>query len=466
MHGVTFLSAARLLILFSFLALLCASCAPVKTGEKKRPVPVLTAPAQVRDVPVQLEVIGSVEAFSTVSVKAQVGGMLMMVSFKEGDFVRKGDLLFTIDERPYQEAYQKAEADVEITRAQIRETEASLRKAQAAVSQEMANLDRALAQEKQARANLERDQAQARNALNGAKRYEYLLEKGFATQEQNDNFKTQVEATRATVRADEHAVANAHAAVTAAKASIENARASVTQSAAMVETATARMRSAQALMESAALHLGYCSIRSPMDGRTGNLLIHEGNIVKANDTGALVVINRINPIYVEFAVPEKHLKEIRRAMAGGRLPVTAAVQDRGGLPERGYVSFIDNRVDRDTGTIRLKGTFANGKRLLWPGQYVTVTTTLGTVRNAVVVPSQAVMEGQKGTYVYVVQAGKTAGFRPVRVGMAVKGETVIVEGLAAGDEVVTEGQMRLAEGMALEIKQPAGKAPPRGGKKP
>jgi membrane fusion protein, multidrug efflux system len=448
----------RFLPLFiMLLVLVCpASCRKENAQSRKRSVPVSAAAVSIEDVPLQLAIIGNVEAFSTVSVKAQVNGMLIKVHFKEGDFVKKGDVLFNIDDRPYQEAYEKSKADREGFADLVREAEANYQKALAQEKQENANLNKAIAQERQARANMEKDQAQAANAAQLAKRYAYLLEKGFATQEQNDNFQTQLVASKATVKADEQAIENARAAVEAEKASIENAHASAVQSAASIETARARMHSAEAQMKSAAIDLGYCTIRSPLDGRTGSLLIHEGNIIKAQDTASLVVINRITPVYVDFSVPERYLEEIKKYRASKRLAVKAKVQDRDVPPETGYVDFIDNAVDITTGTIRIKGTFANRKHLLWPGQFVNVTLTLTTIKNAVIVPARAVLEGQDGTYVYIVKGDKTARYVPVKTGVTNEGNTVILEGLKEGDQVITDGQLGIKEGTELELKAPGG----------
>jgi membrane fusion protein, multidrug efflux system len=442
-------------LFLSFLAVISlTSCKKEGGPPRKRAVPVSSTLALKKNVPLQLDVIGNVEASSTVSVKAQVIGMIMKVHFKEGDFVRKGDLLFTIDERPYREAYLKAKADKESSANLVSEAKANYEKALAGEKQERANLNKAIAQEMQTRANLERDQAQAKNAATAANRYAYLLEKGFATQEQNDTFQTQLLASNATVKADEQAVVNASASVEAEKATIENAHATVMQVASSIETARARMRSSEAQMKSASIDLGYCAIRSPLDGRTGSLLIHEGNVMKAQDAAALVVINCVNPVYVDFSVPERYLEEIKRYRASKQLAVTAKVQDRVVPPETGYVSFIDNTVDVTTGTIRIKGTFINRKRFLWPGQFVNVTMILTIMKNTVVVPTRAVLEGQKGTYVYIVKADRTAGFVPVETGIAYEGVTVITRGIKEGDQVITEGQLSIKDGMELEIKAP------------
>lgn len=442
------------------------SCTREKAREGRPAVIVSTARASRQNVPVRLNVIGSVLAYSTVSIKAQVNGILTKVHFKEGDFVHQNDLLFTIDQQPYQEAYRKAKADVASFADLLQEAEANNKKAAALENQERANLSKALAQEKQVRADLERDQAQAKFAAAEAVRYKSLLEKGFVTEEQNDNYQTQNASSNATVKADEQALESAGAAVTAERAAIANAHAGVTQTAAAIETARDHRKSAEAQMSSAALELGYCTIRSPIDGRTGSLLIHEGNLIKAQDTVSMVVINRINPIYIEFAVPERYLEEITRYNTVKKLTVRASVLDKNVPPETGYVSFIDNTIDTATGTIKLRGIFANTKRLLWPGQYVNVAMTVTTLKNAVVIPTQAVMEGQNGSFVYVVRNHKTAEFRLVKTDVVYGENTVILEGIHEGDDVVTSGQLNLRDGAQVEVNAPEGIVPDRKGKIP
>jgi multidrug efflux system membrane fusion protein len=343
----------------------------------------------------QVRTIGTVEAYSTVSVKVQVGGALTGVHFKEGQEVRKGDLLFSIDSRSFE--------------AEVRRVEA--------------NLTRNLAQIKQAEANLAKDQALLKNAEADARRYADLIKEGIATQEQHDQARTNVEALEAAVRADQAALENAKAAVRADQAALENAK----------------------------IQLGYCSIRSPMDGHTGSLMVNRGNVVKANDV-PLVAINQIYPIYVNLSIPEQDLPGIKRHMSGGRLSVEAIVPGEDEKPETGFISFIDNAVDRSTGTIRLKGTFANKERRLWPGQFVQVNLTLSMQQNAVVVPAQAVQSGQTGQYVFVIKPDFTAEVRPIMAGATLNGETVVQKGIQAGDQVVTDGQLRLFPGAKVEVK--------------
>jgi multidrug efflux system membrane fusion protein len=350
---------------------LLSACAGRAPAAGPSAVPVVTAVAAQKDVPVQLLAIGTVEPSSTVAVKPQVGGVIDAVHFNEGADVRAGDLLFTIDRRPYEAALRQAES----TRA--------------------------------------RDAAQLHNADAEARRAEELSAQGILSREQHDRARTNSEALAATVRADE--------------ATVENAK----------------------------LQLGYCEIRSPTDGRTGSLLVHQGNLVKAVDGGPLVVVNRIDPVYVSFAVPEQRLGEIERAMASGRLVVEALAPGGETLPARGRLTFLDNTVDRSTGTIKLKGTFPNPARQLWPGQFVNARLTLAVRSGVVVVPSQALQTGQAGTFVFVIKPDLTAESRPVVVAQEAGGEAVLEKGLAAGERVVTDGQLRLVPGAKVDLKTAA-----------
>jgi membrane fusion protein, multidrug efflux system len=387
-------------VLLTMLMLFSACSGGSASGKPERAtargaVPVTVASVVQKTVPVQVRAIGAVEAYSTIMVKSQVEGELMRVHFKEGQDVKKGDPLFTIDPRPFEAALRQAEA----------------------------NLAKDMAQAKQAEANLARDTAQAKNAAVDARRYAELLQRRLVAQADYDQQRTNADALQAAVRADQAAV----------------------------ETAKAAIRADQAAAENAKLQLGYTAIRSPIDGRTGYLMIQQGNLVKANDT-MLVTINQISPIYVTFAVPEQELPAIQKYMAAGSLTVAANVPMAAGPPERGVLSFVDNAVDRATGTIRLKGTFANADRQLWPGQFVNVVLTLTTQPNAVVVPSQAVLSGQEGQHVFVVKPDLAVEYRPVSVGRSLDGETVITEGLQPEETVVTDGQLRLAPGTTVEVK--------------
>ncbi len=210
-----------------------------------------------------------------------------------------------------------------------------------------------------------------------------------------------------------------------------------------------------AVVENARVLLGYCFIRSPIDGRTGSLFIKEGNVVKANDS-TLVTINRIAPIYVTFSVPEQHLAGIRKYLEARTLAVEAAIQGQDDKPARGTLAFIGNAVDNATGTIQLKGAFPNADRRLWPGQFVNVILTLTVKPKAVVVPASAVQTGQSGRYVFVVRPDLSVESRPVVAGETTGGETVIEKGIQAGERVVTDGHLRLVPGARVEIKQGLG----------
>ncbi len=356
------------------------------------------------------------------------GGEILRVHFKEGQDVRKNDLLFTIDPRYFETALKQAEANLGRDTAQVKQAEA--------------NLARDMAQVNQAEANLARDMAQLKYAEEEVRRYAYLVEKNYVPKEQYEQMHTNAEALTATVQADKAAVENAKAAVQADRAAVENAKAAVRASAAAVENTR--------------IQLGYCFIRSPIDGRTGSVLVQQGNVVKANDV-PLVVIAQIHPIYVTFSVPEKNLPEIKRYMAARKLRVEAAIPGDEQHPEQGILTFVDNAVDTTTGTIRLKGTFENREMRLWPGQFVNTILTLTVQQDAIVVPSQAVQMGQQGQYAFVVKPDLTVESRPLVVSRTIDGETVIAQGLKPGEEVVTDGQLRLVPGAKVEVKSDPGK---------
>ncbi|MGH9352378.1 MAG: efflux RND transporter periplasmic adaptor subunit, partial [Terriglobia bacterium] len=213
----------------------------------------------------------------------------------------------------------------------------------------------------------------------------------------------------------------------------------------------AALRADQAAVKNAQIQLGYCTIRSPLEGLTGAFQVDQGNLVKVNDV-PMVVINQIEPIYVAFSAPQQYLQQIKEYQAVKPLRVEAVIPHEPDRPEWGTLSFINNTVDTSTGTILLKGTFPNPQRRLWPGEFVNVILNLSSQANAVVAPSAAIQAGQKGQFVYVVQADHTAAYRPVTPGSVYKGKTVIEKGLKAGETVVTDGQLLLYPGAKVEIK--------------
>ncbi len=371
------------------------------------PVPVVTAVVGQKDVPVEIAAIGNVEAYATISVRSQVTGQLTEVRFRDGDFVKKGDHLFTIDPRPFQ--------------AQLEQAEANLKRDQALVAQ--------------AEAQLGRDAANAEFAQLTAERQGQLMQRGIISKDQAEQSHAAADAAAALVKADKAALESARAQLVAQQAAVDNAR----------------------------VALSYTIIRSPLDGRTGNLAVKAGNLVTANQT-ELMTIAQIEPVYVTFAVPAVHLGTIKRHMAEDALMVTATPQDAEAQPATGRLTFIDNVVDPATDTIKLKALMPNSDRRLWPGQFARVTLRVTTLPNAVVVPSQAVQAGQDGQYVFVVKPDSTVEQRPVVVGQRVDDELVIEKGLRPGETIVTEGQLRLEAGTRVQT-APAGEDPPfRGGR--
>ncbi len=366
------------------------------------PTPVTVAQAQARDIPIQVRQIGSVEPVAVIAVKSQINGELDKVFFKEGQEVKKGDELFEIDPRPYQQALDQAQA--------------ALQKDLALVSQ--------------AEANLARDRAQAANAKEQAKRYAGLAAEGVISKDQNDSYQTTSQVQDEAVRADQAAITSAQASVVSDRAAIETAK----------------------------LNLSYCYIRSPIDGRAGSLLLQAGNLVKANDTTAMVNINQLEPVYVTFSAPEQLLPEIRRYDAEHALTVSGTgVADGSNQPVRatGQLSFIDNTVDSTTGTIKLKATFSNADHALWPGQFINIVMTLRMLEHATVVPSEAIQSGQKGQFAFVVKPDQTVETRLVKVGQNVDNQIVVESGISPGETVVTDGQLRLFPGAHIRIVPPA-----------
>lgn len=262
----------------------------------------------------------------------------------------------------------------------------------------------------QAQAVLARDLVQLANARQQVTRYEELSRTQMASREQYDQYRTNAEVLAAAVTSD--------------SASVRNAR----------------------------LNLEYCTIRARISGRSGGLLVREGNLVRAADAQALVLINQLYPIAVSFAVPQQYLDDIRRFSRGRRLDVIIRPQDDTTRTMAGRLSFINNQVDTTTGTIVLKATFPNGDGRLWPGQFVTVRLILDVQQDVLTIPSQAVMTGQVGSFVYVVNADGSASTRPIAVGRAVGDDIVVDSGLVAGEQVVTDGQLRLVPGARVELK--------------
>ncbi|MGH9972195.1 MAG: efflux RND transporter periplasmic adaptor subunit [Pyrinomonadaceae bacterium] len=372
-----------------------AGCKKGQQAQPNNSVPVTVGKAVQKEMPIEIRAIGNVQAITSVSVRAQVTGRLMLVHFKEGDNVRKGQLLFTLDTRPFEEAVKQAQAD----------------------------LQKSIAAQKQAEANLAKDLAQAQYAAVEDRRYQTLLDEGVVSREQAEQFRTNSEAFVATVNADKSAIGTAKAQVQFSQSAVDNAK----------------------------VQLSYCLIRSPLDGRTGNLVVTRGNLVDVNDQTSLVVINQITPIYATFSVPESSLSNVKRYFSAGVLSVQAQPDTDPQHNRLGRLSFVDNQVNQTTGTIQLKAVFPNADGILWPGQFANIVLTLTKQPNALVVPAQAIQTSQQGTFVFVIKQDQTAEMRPIVVNRTMGNEAVIERGLNEGEMVVTDGQLRLVPGAKVQI---------------
>lgn len=345
-------------------------------GAKGGAAPVLVAPAERKVVPLALEAIGAVEPIRSTAVRSQVTGTLLRRVIREGQDVRQGELLFEIDPRPFRNALQSAEAELQKVRVQL-------------------------------------ETARAQVA-----RYRGLTADQMVSKEQFEK------------------INDAARALEAESLSVES------------RLATARIQ------------LEYCSIRAPLAGRAGQFTLHEGDIVRGNDTGApLTTIHQLSPINVTFGVPQQYLGALQRYRAAGQLAVAATPPGADEKPETGELTFLDNAVESATGTLRLKAAFPNAAQRLWPGQFVTVSLTLANPE-VIAIPASALQTSQSGQYVYVVKADRTAELRPVTVERTAGTEAVIAKGLAPGELVVTEGQLRVVPGRAVDVRDPAGGARP------
>ena len=384
-------------ILAALSCMALVSCTPTKASAPAPApaaagAPVKAARAETRRVPVEIAGVGNVEAWSTVVVRAPIGGGLTKVHFTEGQMVNTGDPLFEIDPRPYQEAIRQWEA----------------------------NQAKDVAQLHLAEANLARAEAQAAHYGKQSERYAQLAEQGIVSREVSDQAAVEARARRTGVRAETASIESAKAAIRADEAAVANAK----------------------------LNLSYCSIKSPISGRTGALRVKMGNLIKANDVD-LVTIHQIQPIYVAFSVPEQHLATIRQR--SGQLAVQAVIPGDTQAPAQGTLSFLDNAVDNTTGTIRLKATFANTASRFWPGQFVDVKLRLEDRPDVVVIPAAAMQTGQQGNFVYVIKPDNTVELRVVTPGPRLDTFMAVNQGLAGGETVVTEGQLRLAPGSKVTV---------------
>jgi len=389
----------RALILMAITAILGAGCGKKQEMTFDRPpAPVTVAAAVTQDVPVYLDQIGKCVAREVVEIRPQVSGRITNIHFADGANVKKGDLLFTVDPRPFQASLQQAEA----------------------------NLARDIASKKQAEAALARDRAQAKLGEAQARRYAQLNRQGVVSNEQSDQMQTNAEALTASVTADEAAVHNAEEAIKADEAAIENAK----------------------------LQLSYCFIHSPIDGRAGQRLVDVGNLATPGVATPLLVIQRLDPIYADFTISQNDLSAVQRNMSQGALKAEVRLPDQADNPAVGNLTFVDNAVKDATGTVNLRATISNGDRRFWPGRFVNVRLVLSVLRGAVLVPTTAPQMSAKGQFVYIIKGDSTAEMRPVTVGQRQGGMVVIEKGIASGEKVVVNGQLGVTPGGKVMVERP------------
>jgi membrane fusion protein, multidrug efflux system len=396
------------------------------SGAKKadRMAPVTVASAQRQAVPIEIRTTGNVQAYSVINVIPQVGGQLLKVCFTQGDFVKKGQLLFQIDPRPFQAAYDEALGNVAKDKAQIVAAQAALSKDQAQVGTY--------------KANLARDTAQLSFSKVEKSRYKELVGQGAVSNEQSDQMTTNESSADATVNADKETIKNGEAVVEGDRAQIATAKGTLE-----VDEAAAR---------SALISLQWCQIRSPMDGRTSTLNVYEGNVVTANSTQTpLMTIAQIQPIYISFSVPEEYLTVVRRCLNARTLKVKALIEGLRSDTVLGNASFLEYTVNTTSGTALLRATFPNMDNRLYPGQFVDVIVTMPPDGDSIVVPANAVQTTQQGNSVYVVQSDSTVNLVRVDLKRTYGDWAAIAQGISAGDVVVTDGQLALTPGAKVKI---------------
>jgi membrane fusion protein, multidrug efflux system len=356
-------------------------------------VPVVTAKVVERDVPVDIAAIGNVEAYTMISVRSQVTGVIEQAAIHEGDFVKKDQVLFTIDKRPFEAALRLAEA----------------------------NLVRDQALLSQAEAQLGRDGSQSEYQTLTAQRQAQLAEKGIVSKDIAEQARAAADTAAGTIKSDRAAVESAKAQLVAQQATVDNAR----------------------------VQLSYTTIASPIDGHSGNIAVKVGGLVTANQT-ELTTIAQVEPIFVTFSIPAANLASIKNNLGKTKIPVTATSQDSTANVVEGELNFIDNVIDASTDTIKLKARFENHDRRLWPGQFARVSLRVATIPNAMVLPSQAVQTGQEGQFVFLVKPDNTVAQQPVAIGQRIGEDVVVEKGLQSGQTVVTEGQLRLEAGTRIQ----------------
>lgn len=394
-----------LLVLAGVCAALSGCVNKAQPNFARPPAPVVVSTAVSQDVSNYMDALGRIVARETVSIQPQVSGRIDKIHFTDGANVKKGDLLFTIDPRPF---------------------EANLKQAQA-------NLLKDTAAKKQAEANLAREVARENWGRNQAERYGTLVQQGVVAREQYEQ-----------VRADYDTF----------KANTEAARAAV-------RSADEVIKVDQAAIDTAKVQLSYCYIRSPIDGRAGQRLVDLGNVVNPSSSNSdsskgtsMLVIERLDPIYADFTISQNNLSIVQDQMRAGTLSAEVRLPDSTNDPISGRLTFVDNSVQTATGQVTLRATLPNPDHRFWPGRFVNVRLLLGTVQGAVLVPSTAPQMSAAGSYVYVIKPDSTAEQRQVSLGQR-QGDLIVVEkGVAAGEKVVVNGQLGVTPGGKVVIQQP------------
>ena len=406
-QGLSYRLGIALLSLAAFVSL--AGCVnKAQQNFERPPAPVTVAPAVAQDVSMYLDALGKIVARETVTIQPQVSGRILQLHFTDGSNVQKGQLLFTIDPRPF---------------------DANLKQAQA-------NLARDGALKKQAEANLARELAREKWGLTQVERYRTLVEQGVVPREQYQQLRADYDTLKANTEAARAAVRSADETIKVDNAAIDTAKVS----------------------------LSYCYIHSPIDGRAGQRLVDVGNVVNPGGSNnsnsgaipdnALLVIERINPIYADFTISQNNLSAVQEQMRLGTLRAEVRLPDTADDAVLGQLTFVDNAVQHETGQVTLRATLPNPDHRFWPGRFVNVRLVLSTVQSAVLVPVSAPQTSANGSYVYVVKPDSTAEQRPVTLGQK-QGDLIVVEkGVQAGERVVTNGQLGVTPNGKVAVEQP------------
>ncbi len=419
---------APLLLSAAAVLLIVAGCEKKGPPQmQQRPPPSVTATKSVaKDVPIYIDEIGKCAAPEIVSIQPQVAGRIIEIFFKDGAEVKKGDKLFTIDPRPFQAQLEQAKADLTLNKAGLTQAEASLKQNQAQLEEAQANM--AMAKNRQSLNEIE------------AKRAKNLLDQNAVSKQEFDS--------------KEMAQTVGESQVRAMGASVSVTEAQLNQGVAAIAMAKARIAASEAAIRTSEINLEYTTITSPIDGRCGQRLVDVGNVVQTMNAPTLVVIQRLDPIYADFTIPETELANVRNSMAAAQLKVETQIPDSKSM-RVGDLSFLDNAVLEGSGTINLRAVVPNPDRMFWPGQFVNIRLLLGTKKDAVLIPNVATQIAQTGPFVYVVKADSTAELRPVKLGQRHDDQVVINEGVAGNEDVIVTGQMMLYPGVKVAVQSGA-----------